>query len=197
MISKKWIVNIEGIKPLILNVRKRELDAEMKALKKDEIAEFEEANWRRKAEVDEENMVVIPSRWVRAMLISSCKKTAMVPHFATSKRQTYTAYMSSFIVNNIGGPLCSLEELVYFGAYVGAQGAGSKSKVWKVRPMVKEWRGVFEIVDPLGRMKVEELEELLNYGAYIIGIGDARSLNYGRFDVVKITEDTENESKSA
>ena len=78
--------------------------------------------------------------------------------------------------------------LIYFGAYVGAQGAGSRSKVWKVRPMVKEWKGVFEIIDPLGRMRREELEELMNYGGYIIGIGDARALNYGRFDVTEVKE---------
>ena len=194
MISKRWAVTIDGIKPLISNVRKRELDAEMKALKKDELAEGEENNWRRKAEVDGDNLVVIPARWIRAMLIVACKKTGMVPHFATTKKQTYTSYVSSFIVNNIGLPLCPLEDvdglvgLIYFGAYVGAQGAGSRSKVWKVRPMVKEWKGVFEIIDPLGRMRGEELEELMNYGGYIIGIGDARALNYGRFDVTEVKE---------
>ena len=60
MISKKWIVEIKGIKPLISNVRKRELDAEIKALKKDELAEWEENNWQRKAEIDENGMVIIP-----------------------------------------------------------------------------------------------------------------------------------------
>ena len=72
MISKRWSVTIEGIKPLISNVRKRELDAEMKALKKDELSEWEENNWRRKAEVDGDNLVVIPARWIRAMLIVAC-----------------------------------------------------------------------------------------------------------------------------
>lgn len=187
MISKKWIVKIKGIKPLINNVRTRELDAEVAALKKDELAEWEETNWRRKAEI-ENGMVVIPSRWIRAMLITACKKTMTVPHFATSKKQTYTAYVSSFVVNNIGDPLCTVDELEYFGAFVGAQGAGSKSKIWKVRPEIKKWSGVFEIIDPLGRMKKAELVDLMNYGGYIIGIGDARALSYGRFDVVKITE---------
>ena len=188
MISKKWIVEIEGIKPLICNVRKRELDAELGACKKDELNEWEENNWQRKAEVDDGNQVIIPERWFKAMLIMSCKKTAMVPHFATSKRQTYTSYVSSFVITNIGEPLCAANETVYFGAYVGAQGAGSKSKVWKVRPLIKEWSGTFEIIDPLGRMKEKELEELLTYGGLIIGIGDARALNFGRFDVTKITE---------
>ncbi len=188
MISKKWIVEIKGIKPLISNVRKRELDAELSACKKDELNEWEENNWRRKAEVDDNEQVFIPERWFKAMLIMSCKKTTMVPHFATSKRQTYTSYVSSFVINNIGDPLCAASETEYFGAYVGAQGAGSKSKVWRVRPRIKEWGATFEIIDPLGRMKKEELEELLTYGGLIIGIGDARSLNYGRFDVTKIME---------
>ena len=190
MISKVWIVEIKGIKPLISNVRKRELDAEMAALKKDELAEWEEneKNWQRKAEADENGMAIIPGRWIRKMLVEACKKTGMVPHFATSKKQTYTAYVSSFLVNSVGDPLCAVDKLECYGTYVGAQGANSKTKVWKNRPQVSRWRGIFEIIDPLGRMKKSELEELMNYGGYILGIGDARALSYGRFETIKIKE---------
>lgn len=188
MISKKWIVEIKGIKPLISNVRKREIDAELKTLKKDELNEWEENNWQRKAEIDDNGMVVTPARWFSGMLIEACKKTAIVPHFATSKRQTYTAYASSFILNIISDPLCAANETEYFGAYVGAQGAGSKTRVWKIRPKISNWASIFEIVDPLGRMKKAELKEILDYGGLIIGVGDARRLGYGRFEVVKITE---------
>lgn len=189
---KIYRISIRGIHPLIWNVMKRELQNEMKQLKKDQLEEWEtdRKNWLRKAEFDNGgDNVLIPSRWIGGMLINACIGTKLVPHFATTKRQTYTSYMSSVMFDEIE-PVCKKEDLVGYGAYVGGQGKYSSTKVWRVRPMLEKWETNFKLIDPSGRMLKSELHELLEYGGLFVGIGDYRRGNFGRFDVVDIQEVT-------
>lgn len=187
---KKYKIEIVGCQPVIWNVMKRELELEKKELKKDQLSEWEEdkKNWCRKAEFDKAGNVIIPDRWFKNAMIESCKKNRIIPHFATRKNETYTNYVTSFMVFNRGGALCKRKDLDMFGAFVGAQGKNSSTKVWRVRPMVEKWSANFEIVDPAARMKADELEEIITYAGMMIGIGDNRINNFGRFEVKKIVE---------
>lgn len=186
---KKYEVRVKGNTPLIWNVLKRELELEKKELKKNELSEWEEnpENWKRKAEFNEKGNVIVPERWLKGSLIDSCKKNRIIPHFATRKNETYTSYVKSCMVFTKGS-VCKKEDLKEFGAYVGAQGANSTTKVWRVRPMIKTWDAEFTIIDPAGRMKQSELEAILGYAGMMIGMGDNRINNFGRFDVVSVEE---------
>ena len=184
---KKYSVRLRATTPLLLNVRQRDLDKELKETKRDELEEFEENNWRRKAEIDKKGNVILPSRWFRASFIQACKSSGIIPSFATTKRQTFTKYSQSMIFQGTTFT-CSVKELKPFGAYVGAQGAGSKTKVWRIRPQIDMWETDIEIIDPFGRMSEKELKELFDYSGMLIGVGDGRGLNYGRFEIVSIKE---------
>tara|TARA_Y100000310_G_C20287165_1_gene625430 strand:- start:286 stop:558 length:273 start_codon:yes stop_codon:yes gene_type:complete len=88
------------------------------------------------------------------------------------------------VVLNCGGALCKKKDLVYDGAYVSI----NNSKIWRVRPKMENWSATFEIIDPAARMKVDELEEMITYAGMMVGIGDNRINNLGRFDIKKIVE---------
>jgi len=183
---KEWEVKVKGVHPIIWNVMKRELELEKRELKKDQLTEWEEnpKNWKRKAEI-KDNKIIIPERWFKSVLIESCKKNRIIPHFATRKSATYTNYVTSFMVYN-DLPLCKMDDLVPFSAYVGAQGKNSTTKVWRVRPMKEKWNATFNVIDPSARMTKEELSEIISYAGLMIGMGDNRINNFGRFKIVSL-----------
>lgn len=181
---KKYKVKIQGISPLILDTRQRNLDLEKKELKKNELDDWDQKNWNRKAETDSKGDVRIPNRWLRQTFITACKTTRKVPHFAVRKGETYTRYAEAMGFNNSSFK-CSPKKLQAWGTYVTI---GGKSQIYCIRPMLEKWETEFEITDSFGRMKEKELRELLEYAGALLGIGTARKLNYGRFEVVSIKE---------
>ena len=184
------IKGIEGV-PVAWNVQKKEIEDEKKKLKRDELSEWEEKNWKCKAEYEGDvkngkNKVLIPARWIKKCLETACKRTRLNPHFATTKKETYTNYIVSCMVDNTT-PVCKIKDLEYYGTYVNPEGKSSRDKrVWCVKPKLSKWKTTFEFVDVFGRMKQEELEELLEYAGHLIGIGSCTSMNFGRFEVTSI-----------
>jgi len=188
---KKYEIKIKGNTDLIWNVMKKEIEDEKKKLKKNELAEYEEKHWMDKAEYNNGNKeIIIPTRWLKSMLINSCKQTGMIPHYATKKTERFTRYIQSILLpNNPPIVICKQKELEQLGGfYPGQPGKMNSGKVWKIFPKKSNWSAVFYVVDPFGRMKQSELEELLSYGGMFIGIGDQRPMNYGRFNVESIKE---------
>jgi hypothetical protein len=190
---KKYNISITGTSPVIWNVMKRELELEKKKLKKNEYADWEEdaKNWKRKAEFDKLGNPIIPNRWFKSCMVASCKKNRIVPSFETKKNATYTNYVQSFMVFNIGKPVCLYKDLEEHGEFVGAQGKNSDSKVWRVRPIKEKWKADFQVIDPVGRMTMGELKEIIEFAGLLIGIGDNRLNNYGRFELTKLVEEIE------
>jgi len=186
---KKYEIKIVSETPVIWNRMKKENEDGKKKIKKDELNEWEEKNWLEKAEINDGH-VVMPTTWIKSMLLNACKQTLLVPHFATTKKATYTRYFQSMLIPP--KPLIILAkttELVQHGGYYPSQGANKKGgKVWKVFPKLNEWSATFTLVDPFGRMKKEELKELMEYGGMFVGLGDQRAMNFGRFDVDYIKE---------
>ncbi len=190
---KKYRIEAEGITPVIWNRMRRELLLELRAIKKDELEEWEtdRKNWIRKAEfVDGTDDVVFPMEWLRGVLIKACKSSRMIPHFATSKKETFTTYMSSVMIDNIT-PVCKRDELMEYPAYVTNPNSRG-SKMWRVRPMLKQWECSFDLIDLLGRAHKSEINELFEIGGSLIGIGDNRINNFGRFEVTNIVEVSKN-----
>jgi len=189
MEMKKYETKIIGNRPALYSRMKKEIEEEKKKLKKNELAEYEEENWMKKAEINDGN-AILPSEWIHAMLINACKQTGMHPHFAINKKETYTRYIQNIVIPQQPPiVLDKKEKLEPYGAFLSSQpGKMNSGKIWKIFPMLRKWSATFTIVDPFGRMKLEELKELLEYGGMFIGIGDQRNKNFGRFDVDYVRE---------
>ncbi len=188
-IMKKYEIKLKSNTPIVWDRMKKEIEEEKKKLKKDQLSEYEEKNWLKKAELNNGN-AIIPPEWIKSMLINACKQTRMIPHYATKKNESYTRYMQGVLLQ-MKEPIvvCKKEELDQLGGYYPAQPQKLNSgKIWKVFPYRKDWGIKFELVDPFGRMRKEELKELLDYGGMFIGIGSQRTMNYGRFDVESVRE---------
>lgn len=184
---KKYIVGLKGISPIVFNTRQKELDEETSKLKKDEYTEWERKNWRRKSLRDKKGNVIIPVIWIKSAFVNACKHSKIVPNFATSKKETYTRYAEAMYFQKSTFK-CNDKNLVLLEAYMGAQGAGSKTKVLKCYPKLDEWETEAEISDPAGRMTKEELKTLFEYAGMFEGIGDFRKVNCGRFEITSIKE---------
>jgi len=172
-IVKKYEISISGMNPVIYNRMKKEIEDEKKKLKKNELQEWEEKNWIKKADWNDDGELVLPKEWFKGMLLNACKQTRLVPHFATSKKSTFTSYIGGCLVDDSifyrDGRAATKDDLHAFGAY-----------------MPEPWSAKIIFVDVYGRMKKSELEELVEYGGMYIGIGDSRKEGYGRFDVSSI-----------
>lgn len=180
---------LKGNTPVVWDRMKKEIEDEKKKLKKDQLSEYEEKNWINKAETNNGNAIV-PPEWIKSMLINACKQTRLIPHYATKKNESYTRYMQGVLLQ-MKNPIivCKKDNLEQLGGYYPSQPQKLNSgKIWKVFPYKKEWNIKFELVDPFGRMKKDELQELLEYGGMFIGIGSQRTMNYGRFDVESVKE---------
>ncbi len=187
---KIWHLKIKSETPIILNVRKRESDIEKSKLTKDELEEWElnKKNWSRKAELNKQDEVVVPARWFMCALEEVCKRTRMVPHFATRKTETYTNYVQIFTVISNGKPLCKRKDLQPYEAYTNkTPNTKKRSMIWTIRPMVENWSAEFDIIDPMGRMKKEELKQLITYMGLYVRIGDNRKHNFGAFSLTSLT----------
>lgn len=184
---KNYIVKLKGISPLVFNTRQKEIDEEIQKLKKDQYAEWEKKNWKKKAMRDKKGNVIIPVIWVKSTFVNACKHSRIVPNFATSKKETYTRYAEAMYFKNSSFK-CNEKDLKPIESYMGAQGAGSKTKVLKCFPKVDEWETEAELTDPSGRMTIEEMKSIFDYAGMFEGIGDFRKVNCGRFEVVSIKE---------
>ena len=185
---KTWNIAIKGVTSLVWNRYKKELADELSKLKKDQLKDWEEKNWKRKAEYDTEGNLLLPAEWLKQSLVAACKFSRDVPWFATSKNQTYTAYMQSTVIT-VNEPVGVMSDLDYYGAFVGARGKNSPTKTWRVRPLLKQWGTSFKLHDPDGRMKPEELNKILTVAGTMVGVGDNRINNYGRFTVEEVKEE--------
>ena len=186
---RKYEVEIKGITPLVWNRQNMELREIIKKAKKDELDEIEKKYWLMKAEINNGD-VIIPSEWIGSNIYNSAKQTRLPPHFATSKNQTYSNYISNLKISP-GKPIivCKVKDLKRKEAMLASQGKSpSGKKVLRCHPILEEWSIKFEIIDTVGRMKLDELKELVSWGGMAVGIGDQRIFNFGRFEIIDIKE---------
>jgi len=184
---ERYKVTIKGKTPIVFNTRQEKLDLEISKLEKNRLAEWEKTNWRKKALRDDKGNIIIPIVWIKSAFENACKHSRIIPHFATSKKETYTRYAGSMFFDK-SSFRCSEKDLELISSYMGGQGAGSKTKVLKYFPKITKWETSFEIADPEGRMNISELKSLLEYAGLFEGIGDFRRVNCGRFEVTSINK---------
>lgn len=186
---KKYEISIEGITPVVWNRLKKEIIDRNKKLKKDQLEGNELDNWKLKAEIKNGN-AIIPPEWILSCLVNAAKETRIIPWFATSKSQTYTKYLSNVRINP-GKDIVAgkSDDLKRKDAMLSSQGKSKMGgKVLRCHPILEEWNANFILVDTLGRMKLEELKTLFEWGGQAVGIGDQRIFNFGRFDIKNIKE---------
>jgi len=184
---RKYIVGLKGISPIVFNTRQKELDEEIKKLNKNDYPEWEKKNWRRRALRDKKGNVIIPVIWIKSAFVNACKHSLINPNYTSTKKGTYTRYAEAMYFDNTTFK-CNEKDLILVEAYMGAQGAGSKTKVLKSYPKIEEWKTNVEVSDPDGRMTKEELKTLFEFAGRFEGIGDFRKINHGRFEVESIKE---------
>ena len=63
---KKYSIKVKSTTPFLINVRDRNVELELKEVKKNELEEWEQNNWKRKAELDKKGNVILPERWFRS-----------------------------------------------------------------------------------------------------------------------------------
>ena len=71
---KEYKITIEGASTLIMNRLGKDLLDEMAKIKKDELSNWEEANWEKKLYKDADNNVILPDLVLHAMIIEAGKK---------------------------------------------------------------------------------------------------------------------------
>lgn len=120
------------------------------------------------------------------MLVQSAKDTRIVPPFATNKKSTYTKYIESCFIENADLiPTTKKDKLEADVRFVKIQG---RNRILRYRPILKNWKMEFKLVDVPGRLPKSDLKEMLEYGGMFIGIGDARKLRFGRFEIEDVKE---------
>ena len=208
---KKYKIKGNGVTPTVWNRISMELRKIQREAKKDELETIELKYWMLKAEiydgkkimsdvkireiVEDSNefkgcYMVAPPDWFGSNLYNSAKQTRIIPWYATSKNQTYTNYISNLKISP-GKPIIigKVEDVKKKEAMLPSQpGTKKGGKVLRCHPILQDWNFEFEIIDTVGKMKIDELKELMNWGGMAIGVGDQRIYNFGRFEVMELKE---------
>lgn len=181
---KEWEVKVRGIRGLIWDVPKKELMEEIRRLKEKEVEEWHQANWKRKADYDDKENLLVPPIWIEKSIVTASTQLGMIPYYAKSKKERYTKYLSNVTVHSVSSPGKLSEVKKIETALRRKDGA----LVWTVRPILDKWEISYKVSDPFGKMKKEEIEEIIEYAGEMIGIGAYRKGKFGRSEVIDIKE---------
>jgi hypothetical protein len=187
---KKYKVRIQGSSAMLMNKLSKELLTELSKIKKDELPQWEENNWQKKAySINEGDNIqyILPELVLRAMVIEAGKKaTTRCPK---EIGRTWTNYLKSSVLI-IEPALLENVTIQPFGSMVNGNPSSGKgsSKVYKIRPLIsKGWVGEFVIMDLVEKMDNESITEILSAGGKFVGVGDWRPM-HGRFEVISVEE---------
>lgn len=187
---KKYLVEIKGLDSLLFN---KMPDLSMpKTAKKDQTklshAEKEHLFWREKLYVDHEGMVYIPGENIHESMKGAAKYWGQ--KIAGEGNKTYTDVILKAVVCEILpiGLHKDDERIIPFGKEVnGTPNGTKKSKVHRIRPLVRPWGGTFVLHVFDARLTLDVLKVVLSYAGTFIGLCDWRP-TYGRFALVDIKE---------
>jgi hypothetical protein len=183
---KEFEVCIEGT-TMLMNRLSKDLIEEIKKIPKAQYDEYEDKNYLKKLygyEVDGGKTIVIPEINIHAMLQSSSKKYMVSPPKQFGR--TWTNYIKGSVVVSEVKPL-EYKDVKPFACMVNGNpsSSGKSSKVYKVRPLISDWRLTFVFQDAAGYLKEDLLQEMLSNAGLMVGFGDWRP-QFGRFKVRSI-----------
>lgn len=149
---------------------------------------FEERTWRERCHVNSDGELFIPPMALKLCLTEVAKYLSeSVPG---KGKATFTKHFKSGIMvvepMLLGVKAGDVESERLFVPSDGRAGGGSR--VWKVFPLLREWKTHCQIIvlDPLLIDKPEKVQEYLSHAGSFIGMGRFRPANngyYGRWDV--------------
>jgi hypothetical protein len=180
---KTFDVVLEG-NTMLMNRLSKDLNAEIKKVPKAQLEDWEDANYLKKLygyDIDGGKTILCPEINVQSFLLSCSKKYQVSP--PKSVGRTWTNYIKGSVVVNEVKPL-EYGSVKPFGTMVNGNPSASKgsSKVYRVRPLITDWRMTFSFQDIAGFLKEEVVEDMLRNGGILVGFGDWRP-QFGRFKV--------------
>lgn len=185
---KTYNVKIKGASAMLQNRLGKDLLDEISKVRKDDLPQWEEDNWQKKAYTNKEGEPILPELLIHAFLIESAKKHTVRPPKAIGR--TWTNYIKSSILIPENAQLQNVT-IEPFGTMVNGNPSSNKkgSKVYKIRPKINPgWTATFKILDLVGNLNAETIEQILDTGGKFVGLCDWRPL-YGRFSVVSVKEE--------
>lgn len=184
----EYEVKIVGTAPMIMNRLSKDLIDEMANVPKGKKEAWEEENWEKKLyteEVDGKRVIAWPAINIHSFLVNSCMKfRGKSPPKEIGR--TWTDYCkSSILVKSSAVIMGSKPEK--FGCLVnGNPSVKSKSsKVWRCRPIIREWSTTLHFADFAGYFSQGLVEELVTHAGKFIGLSDWRPV-FGRFKVMGV-----------
>jgi len=172
-------VEVEGIEGLLMN---KMPDLSVPKTKKANQAkmdpiEVEQLTWREKLYFDEEENVYIPGENIHETLKNGCKYWGQ--RIPGEGQKTYTDVVEKAIIceNLYLGLKKNSDKIIPFGKAVNgnpSKGKKSGAKVYKIRPLIRPWGGVFKLHVFDGRLSLEVLRVILAYSecTLVFAIGD-------------------------
>lgn len=183
--QKRYEITIEGTAPTIQNRLSIDLINEQAAIKNADRTKWEEENWDKKMYKDGEE-IIFPEDAAHALIIEGGKKSQLRP--PKSVGRTWTNYLKSSVFISDHIRLFDHSNPVPFGKMVNANPSSSKkTKVYRIRPLIENWKARISIIDLEGSLSKDLLEELLTCAGKFVGLSDYRPV-FGRFKVLKIQE---------
>ena len=185
-------VSVKGVSPLILNNGQTAdpLNAYTKRLKEfqskrkktdDDYENISRIEWESALYLDENNMPVIPSDCIEAMLRESAGKSRVVTK-KDLQASVWVAEDAKLITNAPFPNLDKAYEECCFRKLVRVNTA----RVVRTRPIFFNWKLNYTITYLPDMINRNDLENILNVASYRIGMGDWRP-KFGRFEILEIS----------
>lgn len=193
MNGTEFVVRIEGISPLLYNRKSFMLDqmtdTSLEKQKNEDAMQHNMRVYKEKAHL-KDDLVIIPSEWIKRSLAGTQKQTANPIKPANARRKTDTILrniISGCFVDDtpLNGPVRK-DDLEPFKSMVTIP--STKGTILNTRPMIQKWSAdiTFSIVDEV--LDENIIRTLMTWVGVYSGIGEWRPANggnFGRFMVIK------------
>lgn len=157
--------------------------------------EFEAANWKEKAHVDEDGHIFIPPMAVKRSIDEACKRLAL--QIPGQGKTRYTKYIEAgamvltpVVISNGNGKPIHIDDVDSVTVWCDSNGVrGGGSMVKRTFPIYPQWSATFEyhVLDDV--LTEEVIEKCIESSGIFVGLGRFRPQNggyFGRFEVKSI-----------
>jgi len=174
---KTYEVEIEGITPLMMN---RILEPEEIPKKQGEAFDSQELAHKKVYKVGDK--IVVPSEWI----IRAMQRVAGEFRVEGMKKTTYKQLLPGNVF--IEPEFIEIDPQEYVIDKRTVVIPTTRGRVWRYRPKWPKWKLKFKIKVFDERIKQEVLNHILVEAGRRVGIGDGRSIGFGRFIVTKFEQ---------
>jgi len=166
---------------------RKELHKEMKDLRGVRLVKWQEANWRRWAILNEKGKVILPANMFKLAFHEACRHLRRDLSFVKGKKQAiriidpkYTSTMD-FRDSTFS---CDVKQLKMWNMCMCCISMiDGEIPAGKLRPILERWKTDIKISDPLGKLKTQEIADMLNFAGRFVGVGSGRWQGMGSFEL--------------